>query len=112
MEKQKSKYIIIFENITKDKNLTDKEKIIYSMILTLSKTSECIITNEYISNMLNISKVHSSRLINSLKKKGYIQVKMIYKQESKQIVKRVLTPINIYVNTYKQNSARPINIDV
>ena len=112
MEKQKSKYIIIFENITKDKNLTDKEKIIYSMILTLSKTSECIITNEYISNMLNISKVHSSRLINSLKNKGYIQVKMIYKKGSKQILKRVLTPINIYVNTYKQNSARPINTDV
>lgn len=109
LEQEKFKYIIIPEYITKDKNLTDKEKNIYSMILTLSKKQECIMSNAYISSMLNISKVHSSRLISSLKNKGYIKVQIIYKENSKEIAKRVLTPINIYAHTYKQIITRPIN---
>lgn len=109
LEQEKFKYIIIPEYITKDKNLTDKEKNIYSMILTLSKKQECIMSNEYISSMLNISKVHSSRLISSLKNKGYIKVEIIYKKNSKEIAKRILTPINMYANIYKQIGTRPIN---
>ena len=66
MEQEKFKYILLPEYITKDKNLTDKEKNIYAMILTLSKNQECIMSNAYISEMLNISKVHASRLISSL----------------------------------------------
>ena len=58
MEEENFKYIILPEYITKDKNLTDKEKNIYSMILTLSKNQEYIMSNAYISSMLNISKVH------------------------------------------------------
>ena len=82
------------------------------MILTLSKTKECIMSNSYISSMLNISKVHSSRLISSLRYKGYIKVKIEYKENSKEIQKRILTPINKCVNTYKQIRTRPINTDV
>ena len=85
MEEEKIKYIILTEDITKDENLTDKEKNIYAMILALSKKQECIMSNAYISSMLNISKVHSSRLISSLRDKGYINVKIVYKENSKQI---------------------------
>lgn len=112
MEEENFKYIILPEYITKDKNLTDKEKTIYSMILTLSKTKECIMSNSYISSMLNISKVHSSRLISSLRDKGYIKVKIEYKENSKEMQKRILPPINKCVNTYKQIRTRPINTDV
>lgn len=112
MEEENFKYIILPEYIIKDKNLTDKEKTIYSIILTLSKTKECIMLNSYISSMLNISKVHSSRLISSLRDKGYIKVKIEYKENSKEIQKRILTPINKCVNTYKQIRTRPINTDV
>ena len=82
------------------------------MILSLSKNQECIMSNAYISSMLNISKVHSSRLISSLRDKGYINVKIVYKENSKEILKRILTPINKCVNTYKQIRTRPINTDV
>ena len=112
LEEENFKYIILPEYIIKDKNLTDKEKTIYSIILTLSKTKECIMLNSYISSMLNISKVHSSRLISSLRDKGYIKVKIEYKENSKEIQKRILTPINKCVNTYKQIRTRPINTDV
>ena len=50
------------------------------MILYLSKEKECIMSNSYISELLSITKIQSSRIISSLKKKGYIKVEMIYKE--------------------------------
>ena len=95
-----------------DKNLNDKEKIIYSMILYLSKENDCTMSNTYISKLLNICNVQASRIINSLKKKGYIIVKIIYKENSKEIALRKIIPINKYVNTSKRMSNEPINKDV
>ena len=95
-----------------DKNLNDKEKIIYSMILYLSKENDCTMSNTYISNLLNICNVQASRIINSLKKKEYIIVKIIYKENSKEIALRKIIPINKCVNTPKQISDEPINKNV
>ena len=95
-----------------DKNLNDKEKTIFSMILSLSKENDCIMSNSYISKLLNICNVQASRIINSLKKKGYIIVKIIYKENSKEIALRKIIPINKYVNTPKQISDEPINKNV
>ena len=39
-----------------DTKLNDKEKIIYSMIIHLSKENECIMSNAYISKLLDITK--------------------------------------------------------
>ena len=83
MEEENFKYLLLPEYITKDKNLTDKEKSIYSIILTLSKNQECIMSNAYISSTQNISKVHSSRLISSLRDKCSINVKIVYKKIQK-----------------------------
>ena len=102
---------IPYEVLT-DKKLNDKEKTIYSMILSLSKENDCTISNKYIGNLLNICNVQASRIINSLKKKGYIIVKIIYKQNSKEIALRKIIPINKYVNTPKQISDEPINKNV
>lgn len=95
-----------------DKNLNDKEKTIFSMILSLSKENDCIMSNSYISKLLNICNVQASRIINSLKKKGYINIQIIRKENSKEIAFRKITPINRYVNTYKQINKNPINRDV
>ena len=95
-----------------DTKLNDKEKIVYSMILYLSKEKECIISNSYISELLNITKIQASRIINSLKKKGYIKVEMTYKENSKEIALRKITPIYKNVNTYKQIDEKPINTNV
>jgi hypothetical protein len=99
---------IPYEILT-DIKLNDKEKLIYSMIVYLSQERECTITNTYISELLNISKVQSSRIINSLKKKEYIKVKIIYKENSKEVVLRKIIPINTNINTYKKINAKPIN---
>ena len=70
-----------------DKNLNDKEKTIFSMILSLSKENDCMMSNSYISKLLNICNVQASRIINSLKKK----VQIICKENSKEIAFRNYT---------------------
>ncbi len=82
------------------------------MIEYLSKEGECTITNMYLSELLNISKIQSSRIINSLKKKGYIKIEILYKQNSKEIALRKIVPICKYDNTYKQINAKSINMNV
>lgn len=106
------KGICLPNEVIKNTNLNDKEKMVYSMILSLSKKQECTITNSYISKIFKITTIQVSRIINSLKRKGFIKVNLIYKQNSKEIAKRIIIPINIDVNTYKQISSKPINIDV
>ncbi len=102
---------IPYEILT-DIKLNDKEKFVYSMILYLSKEKECIMSNSYISELLNITKIQASRIINSLKKKGYIKVDIIYKENSREIALRKITPIYKNVNTYKQINTSPINTNV
>lgn len=98
--------------VVRDEKLSDKGKIVYSMILALSKNNDCIISNSYISELLNITKTQVSRIINRLKKDGYIEVELIHKENSKEIAMRKCVPINKYVNTYKQNSSLRINTNV
>lgn len=79
--------------ILTDKNLSDKEKYIYSLILFLSQeNSQCYCSNSTISELLDISITQSSKLINSLKAKDYIDIKMKYKENSKQIESRTIIP--------------------
>ena len=76
-----------------DDNLSDKEKLIYSIILFLSKENNyCYCSNSSLSEILNISTTQVSKLINSLKKKGYIDIEIKYKENSKEIESRKLIP--------------------
>ena len=102
---------IPYEILT-DIKLNDKEKFVYSMILYLSKEKECIMSNSYISELLNITKIQASRIINSLNKKGYLKIDIIYKENSREIALRKITPIYKNVNTYKQINTSPINTNV
>ena len=84
-----------------DTKLNDKEKMIYSLILCLSnEKGYCYCTNKTISELLDISITQVSKLINLLKDKKYIDVKLIYKENSKQIEMRKLIPIQENNNTY------------
>lgn len=53
--------------ILTDKNLSDKEKNIYSLVIFLSQEKQyCFCTNKTISELLNISVTQVSKLVNSL----------------------------------------------
>ena len=80
--------------ILTDNKLRDKEKIIYTIIIYLSKEKRyCYLTNKSISELLNISITQVSKLVNSLKDKGYINIEMIYKENSKEVEMRKIIPI-------------------
>ena len=103
MSVQKLKGIWIPAVILLNKKLTDKEKIILSMILYLSEdTSSCFASNKYIANIVNVTHERVSKIISSLKNKEYINVKLKYKTDSKEIVERQITPIVQNINRYSQ----------
>ena len=90
--------------------LSDKEKIILSMIIYLSKDKGyCFATNNYFSDILNVTVISISRIINSLKKKNYIKINMNYKSNSKEIENRQIIPSNEVINRYYQNCEYTIN---
>ncbi len=93
--------------ILTDEKLSDKEKIIYAIILYLSKENYyCYLTNKTISELLNISITQVSKLVNSLKDMKYIDIELIYKENSKQVEMRKLIPIN--KNTYLTKVKYPL----
>lgn len=93
-----------------DKKLSDKEKIILSMIMYLSKDKGyCFATNNYFSDILNVTVVSISRIINSLKKKNYIKTNMNYKSNSKEIENRQIIPLKEVMHRYYQNCGYSIN---
>ena len=91
-----------------DKNLSDKEKHIYSLVIFLSQEKQyCFCTNKTISELLNISITQVSKLVNSLKDKGYINIEMIYKENSKEVEMRKLIPTREKLNTLLNKSLIP-----
>lgn len=83
---------IPFQILTDD-NLSDKEKFILCLILYKSKFSgNCSLSNRYLSNLFNISETQVSKLISSLVKKNYIDIQLMYENNSKEIKSRLIIP--------------------
>lgn len=101
---QKIKGIWIPAEILLNEDLSDKEKIILSMILYLSEESKsCFASNKYIANIVNVTHERVSKIISSLKNKEYVSVKLKYKKDSKEIEERQITPIVENINRYSQD---------
>ena len=104
MNKQKLKGLWIPAEILLNEELADKEKLILAMILYLSEeTSSCFASNKYIANIVNVTHERVSKIISSLKDKGYVSVKLKYKTDSKEIEARQIIPIVENINRYSQN---------
>ena len=101
---QKLKGLWIPAEILLNEDLSDKEKIILSMILYLSEeTKSCFASNKYIANIVNVTPERVSKIISSLKDKRYVSVKLKYKTDSKEIEERQITPKLKNINRYSQN---------
>ena len=95
--------------ILTDNKLSDKEKIIYAIVIYLSRENQyCFLTNKTINELLNISITQVSKLVNSLKDKKYINIELIYKENSKQIEMRKLIPIVKNNDTYLTKAKYPL----
>lgn len=98
---QKLKGLWIPAEILLNEDLSDKEKIILSMILYLSEERKsCFASNKYIANIVNVTHERVSKIISALKDKGYVSVKLKYKTDSKEIEERQITPKVENINGY------------
>lgn len=114
-------YSIIPANIRYDKELMANAKLLYSEITALcNEKGICWAGNEYFANLYEVSKETISRWINQLKRKGYIHIKIFYKDDSKEIDRRIISlvnfenqyPIDENVNTPYQKNQYPIDENV
>ena len=109
---QKLKELWIPAEILLNEDLSDKEKIILSMILYLSEeTKSCFASNKYIANIVNVTADRVSKIISSLRDKNYIKVKLKYKTDSKEIEERQILPIIENINRYSQKYPEGIGIN-
>ena len=107
---QKLKGLWIPVEVLLNKDLSDKEKIILSMILYLSEeTKSCFASNKYIASIVNVTANRVSKIISSLKDKRYIKVKLKYKTDSKEIEERQITPIVENINRYSEKLQESID---
>lgn len=110
MNKQKLKGLWIPAEILLNEELTDKEKIILSMIVYLSEeTKSCFASNKYIASIVNVTPDRVSKIISTLREKKYIDVKLKYKTDSKEIESRQIIPVKEKINIYSQKHLYPID---
>ncbi|AMC94238.1 hypothetical protein AOC36_09655 [Erysipelothrix larvae] len=108
-----SYYSVTPADVRYDNRLTDSEKLLYSEITALTQSSgECWATNEYFANLYDVHITTISRRIANLKKYGYIDVVMIYKQNKKQIEKRIIRIANTYTQDCLGGISRNANTPI
>jgi len=84
------KGIWITKDIWLSEDLTLQEKVFLVEIDSLDNDEGCFANNQYFADFFGISKTRVSLVINSLVEKGYVTSQIIYKEGTKQILKRVL----------------------
>ena len=109
MGKQKLKGLWIPAEILLNNDLSDKEKIVLSMVLYLSDdTGSCFASNKYIASIVNVTSDRVSKIVSSLKDKGYVDVNLKYKIDTKEIEERQIIPIAENINRYSEKDLKGI----
>ena len=81
-------YLIVPSIALKNNKLTSTDKLLMGMIYSLSKNSEyCYASNNYLANMLNVSKRTITSSLSKLKKEDLINIK--YQNSQRQIYLKV-----------------------
>jgi hypothetical protein len=107
MENKKSYYAIIPANVRYDERLKLLSRMLYGEITALSnEKGYCWATNAYFASLYNTSLRTIKSCISELKEYGYINVKLIYKENSKEVEKRILTIAENFT-TYGKNFHHP-----
>ena len=107
-------YAILTSEVRYNENLTPNAKLLYAEITALiNMNGECFASNKYFADLYGKSKTTISKWVSELVKEGYVEVKLTYKEGSKEIdnryirilkggvVKKVNTPL---VENLKDNN--------
>jgi DNA-binding MarR family transcriptional regulator len=108
MSDQLSFSLSIPMSILTDKKLSSTDKLVYAMICGLSKKNgACWASNAYISSQLDLKKDTVSRVISKLVEIGYVKRKE-FRNENKEVVKRLLSSIHALSNVLPDFNAIPL----
>jgi len=100
----KNYFAIIPAPVRYCKDLKANEKLMYGELTALSNDKGfCFASNEYFSNLYDVSKTSISKWISNLEKNGFIKIKMIYEPGTKQIKQR-----RIYIAPLLKKTSIPI----
>ncbi len=92
IEQSISPYAKLPLKILYDKDLTDKQKLIFGSINALSnKTGVCFASNSYLARMHDCDERTVIRTVNKLVEKSYISKNLIHGKSKKQVIRRELT---------------------
>lgn len=99
MKEKPSYYAIIPANVRYDTRLKANEKLLYGEITALTeKTGECWASNNYFANLYSVGPSAISKWIKNLNDCNYIKTDYIYKNNSKEIEKRVIKMVLTNIN--------------
>lgn len=105
---QPNYYAVIPANVRYDKTLTDKAKLLYGEITSLSnKDGYCWASNGYFADLYDVTPQAVSKWIKNLEDGGYIHTRLIYKKGSKEVEKRI-----IIIAEQKQNEVSTGGLEV
>lgn len=90
-ENRPNYYAIIPANVRYDNRLKPNEKLLYGEITSLAnKYGYCYASNKYFANLYSVNKSTVSSWISHLKELGYINIKVSYKENTKEIQQRMI----------------------
>lgn len=89
----KNWYAVLTANVLYDKELTSRQKILLAVIVNMSnEKGYCFASNQYLAEMLNISKSSIQRDLKLLEEKGFIG-RVMHLKPNGELDFRALTPI-------------------
>jgi len=96
MENNLEQFTQIPKSLMSNKDLTDSDKLTLGLILSWFKNNkECFMGNEYIAEMMGISKNAASIRIKRLEKIGCISLRYTYREGTKEVDKRFITLLSM-----------------
>ena len=87
-------YAILTSEVRYNQNLTPNAKLLYAEITALiNMNGVCFASNSYFANLYGKTKTTISKWVSELVKEGFVEVKLTYKEGSKEIDNRYITII-------------------
>lgn len=106
----KSYFAVLPSNVRYDKRLKDKAKLLYAEITSLTNEKGfCWASNNYFAELYDINKGTVSKLLAELKNYGYINIELIYKDNSKEVKKRIITLLSNSTIPIVKNDIYPMD---
>src|SRR6476620_10403176 len=100
------KGVWIPRDIYLNSDLTPTEKFLLVEIDSLAKNGECFASNEHFAQFLGIKTRQVQYALASLKEKGFISTFLVFKENSKEVEKRIITPHATYCMTPPRNAVQ------